>query len=65
MQLFSKECKYIEKEKKVVRYIANNLEIVFDDSDEEQLSFNKLAKKVPQMRKIYFLYRHTKESFVQ
>ena len=34
-QMFLKECKYIEKEKMVIRYITNDLKISFDDSDRE------------------------------
>ena len=33
-QVFSKECKYVEKGKKVTRYITDDLEISCDDSDE-------------------------------
>ena len=33
--LFSEECNCILKEKKVSRFINDNLEIYFDDSDEE------------------------------
>ena len=32
---FYRECKHIQKEKKVVRCITDNLEIIFDDSNEE------------------------------
>ena len=31
LQVFLRECKYIEKEKRVIRYIADDLEISFDD----------------------------------
>ena len=30
-----KECKYIEKETKMIRYITDYLELFADDSDEE------------------------------
>ena len=30
-----KLCRYIEKEKKMIRYITDDLEISFDDSDKE------------------------------
>ena len=33
-QVFSEECKYIAKEKKVTRYITEDLEISSDESDE-------------------------------
>ena len=33
-QVFLKECKYIEKEKKLIRYITSNLKFSSDDSDE-------------------------------
>ena len=33
-QVFSEECKYIVKEKKVTRYITEDLEISSDESDE-------------------------------
>ena len=39
LQVFLKECKCIEKEKKVVRYINDDLKIYSDDSDED--NFNK------------------------
>ena len=32
--VFLQECKYIEKEKKVIRYITNDLIFSSDDSDE-------------------------------
>ena len=32
---FQKNYKYIEKEKKLIRYVTDDLEISFDDSDEE------------------------------
>ena len=35
LQVFLKECKYIEKEKKITWYITNDLEISSDDSDGE------------------------------
>ena len=35
LQLFLKECKYIEKEKKVIRYNTDYLKISSDDSDGE------------------------------
>ena len=41
LEVFLKECKYTEKEAKVVRYITNDLEIFSDDSDKEQFSFNE------------------------
>ena len=31
LQVFLRECKYIEKEKRVIRYITDDLEISFDD----------------------------------
>ena len=31
LQVFLKECKYIEKEKQVIRYITDHPEIPFDD----------------------------------
>ena len=34
-QVFLEECKYIIKDKKTNKYISNNLEISFDDSDKE------------------------------
>ena len=34
-QVFLKGCKYIEKEKKVIRHITDDLESCSDDSDEE------------------------------
>ena len=34
-QVFLKKCKY--NEKKVVRHIIDNLEVYFDDSDEEYI----------------------------
>ena len=33
-QVFLKECKYIEKEKKLIRYITSILKFSSDDSDE-------------------------------
>ena len=36
-QVFLEECKYIIKDKKINKYISNNLEISFDDSDKESL----------------------------
>ena len=36
-QVFLEECKYIIKDKKTNKYISNNLEISFDDSDKESL----------------------------
>ena len=35
--MFLKECKYIQKENKVIRYVIDDLESSFDDSDEEQI----------------------------
>ena len=35
LQVFFKECKYVEKEEKVMRHITDNLEIFSDDSDEK------------------------------
>ena len=35
--MFLKECKYTEKEKKMLRCITDDLEISSDDSDEEVL----------------------------
>ena len=32
-QVFSKECKYIEKGKKVIRYVTDDLKFSFDESD--------------------------------
>ena len=32
--MFLKECKYIEKEKQVIRYIVDDLEFSSNDSDE-------------------------------
>ena len=40
-QVFLEECKYIIKEKKVIRYITDDLEISSGDSDEEYFSFYK------------------------
>ena len=34
-QVFLKECIYGEKDKKVIRYITDGLEISFDDFEEE------------------------------
>ena len=34
-QLFLEECKYVVKEKKMSEYIADNIEISSDDSNEE------------------------------
>ena len=31
LQVFLRKCKYIEKEKRVIRYITDDLEISFDD----------------------------------
>ena len=31
LQVFLRECKYIEKEKRVISYITDDLEISFDD----------------------------------
>ena len=31
LQVFLRECKYTEKEKRVIRYITDDLEISFDD----------------------------------
>ena len=33
--VFLEECEYVVKEKKMPEYIARNIEISFDDSDEE------------------------------
>ena len=33
--MFLRECKYIEKEKKWIRYITDDLKTFSDDSDEE------------------------------
>ena len=49
LQVFSKECRYIEK--KVIRYITDNLEIS-SDSDKKQFSVNKCLKDVSQAWKI-------------
>ena len=38
-QIFLKECKYIKKEKMVIRYISNDLKVFSDDSD--QIFLNK------------------------
>ena len=35
LQVFLKECKYIEKEKKIIRYIIDDLEISSDYSDKK------------------------------
>ena len=34
-EVFLEYCKYIRKERKITRYIADNLEISSDDSDKE------------------------------
>ena len=34
-QVFLKECKYNEKEKLIIKYVTDDLEILSDDSDEE------------------------------
>ena len=34
-QVFLEKCKYIFKEKKLIRYITDDIEISSDDSDEE------------------------------
>ena len=38
-QIFLKECKYIKKEKMVIRYISNDLKVFSDDSN--QIFLNK------------------------
>lgn len=45
-KFFIKEYKCIEKEKKVIRYITDDLELFSDDSNEEESSFNKCVKKL-------------------
>ena len=35
LQMLSEECKYIVKEKKMTKYLADAIEILPDDSDEE------------------------------
>ena len=37
-RVFLKECKYTEKERKILRYITNNIEICSDDFEEEQIN---------------------------
>ena len=34
LQVFLKNCKYMEKEKKIIRYVTNDLKFSSDDSDE-------------------------------
>ena len=42
-QVFLEECKYIIKDKKINKYISNNLEISFDDSDKESLDMSIIS----------------------
>ena len=42
-QLFLEECKYIVKGKRMPEYITGNIEISFDDSDEENSEENEKA----------------------
>ena len=35
-QVFLEECRYIDKEKKVIRYITDDLEISYDDSHKKK-----------------------------
>ena len=52
--MFLKEFKYIQKEKQMIRYITNDLEISFD-SDKEKFFLNKYLKKDSQRSKIFAL----------
>ena len=38
--MFLKQCKYIQKENKVIKYIINDLESSSDDSDKNRLKLN-------------------------
>ena len=42
LQVFLKECIYIEKEEKVIRFIIDNLESSSDDSDEKSIKVKYL-----------------------
>ena len=53
MQEFLKQCKYIEK--KVNRYIIDDLESSSDDSDEDQIKAMRLIFSKKAISKIYFL----------
>ena len=53
-QVFLKECKYIEKEEKVILYIINDLKIFPDDSDKEKFAFNNYKKKFCKRKKLTF-----------
>ena len=45
-QVFLKECKYIEKEKKLIRYITSILKFSSDDSDESDEEWIKINHHV-------------------
>ena len=45
-QVFLKECKYIEKEKKLIRYITSILKFSSDDSDESDEEWIKIKHHV-------------------
>ena len=45
-QVFLKECKYIEKEKKLIRYITSILKFSSDDSDESNEEWIKIKHHV-------------------
>ena len=53
LQVFLKECKYIEKEKKIIRYIIDDLEISSDYS--EKKNSDKEDQKRIILMMIFFL----------
>ena len=52
-QVFLKECKYIEKEEKVILYITNDLKIFPDDSDKEKFAFNNYEKSFASAKNLH------------
>ena len=51
LQVFLVECKYIVKEKKLIRYISDDLEISSDDSDKDLKILVEYRKNYSKMYK--------------
>ena len=54
LQVFLVECKYIVKEKKLIRYISDDLEISSDDSDKDLKILVEYRKNYSKMYKNLF-----------